>query len=272
LIWEPPSTEVTVDGDLVRLGQVFTNLLDNASKYSPPHGLIWLSLHVDEMSVEIRVRDRGEGIPANMLNEVFEMFAQVDRSLERTQGGLGIGLTLVKRLVEMHGGTVIAHSEGPHHGSEFSVRLPLVTVASRVLLDGTSRERVAEDAAHTILIADDNVDGAATLAMLLTARGHRVAVANDGLSAVALAETLQPTLVLLDIGMPGLNGYEVCQRLRTMPWGEHATIVALTGWGQEHDRRRSSESGFDYHIVKPVDTVMLERLLQAAPLSASKTR
>ncbi|HSC98377.1 MAG TPA: PAS domain-containing protein, partial [Casimicrobiaceae bacterium] len=209
LIWEPPSSPIIVDGDLVRLGQVFTNLLDNATKYSPPHGLVWLSLHADETSVEVRVRDRGEGIPSAMLGEVFEMFAQVDRSLERTQGGLGIGLTLVKRLVEMHGGTVVAHSDGPQHGSEFSVRLPLVTDASRVLLDGATPARVTDEAAHTILIADDNVDGATTLAMLLTVRGHHVEVAHDGLSAVAMAATLQPTLVLLDIGMPGLNGYEV---------------------------------------------------------------
>ncbi len=261
LLYSRSAIPIWVDGDLARLGQIFTNLLDNAAKYSSNDGLIWLSVHPDGDVVDVRVRDRGQGIPASMLHDVFEMFIQVDRTLERSQSGLGIGLTLVKRLVEMHGGSVRAHSEGADQGSEFAVRLPLMSDATLRLLDGVQPSHVPEVHRRIILIADDNEDGAATLAMMLTARGHHVHTAHDGLSAVAMAEIVQPSLVLLDIGMPGLNGYEVCQRLRAEPWGEHVTIVALTGWGQEDDRRRSAEAGFDYHVVKPLDPASLEQLV-----------
>jgi PAS domain S-box-containing protein len=262
LVYTRSATRICVDGDLARLGQVFTNLLDNAAKYSSDEGLIWLSVHPEGTMVDVRVRDRGQGIPAAMLHEVFEMFIQVDRTLERSQGGLGIGLTLVKRLVEMHGGSVRAHSDGVDQGSEFAVRLPLVSDETRRLLDGAHQTQPMDEPRRVILIADDNADGAATLAMMLGARGHDVHTANDGLSAVAMAGALQPSLVLLDIGMPGLNGYEVCQRLRAEPWGQQATIVALTGWGQEEDRRRSTDAGFDHHVVKPVDPACLEQLVR----------
>ncbi len=261
LVYAAAVEPIWVDGDRARLAQVVINLLDNASKYSPAHTMIWLSADLEGTSAVIRVRDRGHGIPTSMLTKIFDLFIQVDRSLERSQSGLGIGLTLVKRLVEMHGGTVGVDSDGAEQGSTFVVRLPVDASDHDELTDEAHGEG-SPDTCRTILVADDNIDGAATLAAMLAAQGHRVEIAHDGLEAVALAQSLKPTVIVLDIGMPGLNGYEVCQRLRAMPWAEHATIVALSGWGQEDDRRRSREAGFDDHIVKPVDPSALSRLVR----------
>ena len=206
------------------------------------------------------VRDDGIGIPGDALPGLFTMFSQVDHSLERSEGGLGIGLALVKGLVEMHGGTVAAHSPGAGKGSEFVVRLPLAC-GERDNLIPPPAPPPARVSTRRILIVDDNRDGAASLGMLLSRLGHENRLAHDGLEAFELAESFRPDLVLLDLGLPKLNGYDVCRRIREQPWGKAMFIVAVTGWGQDEDRRRSEEAGFDRHIVKPVDYATLEQLL-----------
>jgi two-component system CheB/CheR fusion protein len=210
----------------------------------------------------VRVRDTGVGIPAEMLPRVFDLFTQVDRSLDRSQGGLGIGLTLVRRLVEMHGGTVHAVSAGPGQGSEFIVRLPLLAGAPA----GTGGPARAEPpppppAGRRVLVVDDNADAAQSLALLLELGGHDVRVVHDGLAALKTAEPFRPEVVFLDIGLPEMDGYEVARRLRKLPGTEKALLLALTGYGQEGDRRRSREAGFDRHLVKPVDPEVLRALL-----------
>jgi len=257
-----PSEPVYVDADLVRLAQVFANLLNNAAKYSERGGHITLAAARRDDQVVVSVRDTGVGIPANMLPRIFDLFIQVDRSLEKSQGGLGIGLSLVQRLVEMHDGTVEAQSEGHGLGSEFIVTLPVVAIAPEDadLLVGPG-EIVSPLTRRRILVADDNVDSANSLAMLLELFGNHVQTANDGLAAVLLAEKFIPQVIMLDIGMPKLNGYETCRRIREFPWGAEAIIIALTGWGQDEDKRLSKEAGFDHHIVKPVDPDELEKLL-----------
>ncbi len=267
-----PSREITLDADVVRLTQVFANLLNNAAKYTPRNGSISISAEDHGDSVTVRVRDNGIGIPRELLPEVFEMFMQVDKSLERAQGGLGIGLSLVKRLVEMHEGTVEAHSNGASQGSVFTVRLPTASAcASSARLPTASacapnEQPVAEILAapatgHRILVVDDNEDAAASLALLLRLMGHETRTANNGLEAIEVADTFQPNVALLDIGMPKLNGYDTARRMRQKTWGREMLLVALTGWGQEADRRRSSDAGFNSHLVKPVDVAEIERLL-----------
>lgn len=257
-----PDRPILVDADVVRLAQVFSNLLNNAAKYTERGGNIALSAERQGSDVVVAVRDNGVGIPAEMLPEVFAMFTQVDRSLERSQGGLGIGLSLVKTLVTMHGGSVEAHSQGHGLGSEFLVRLPVV-------LAGTSKApspRVSKRSAPSahrfrILVVDDNVGSATTLSRLLKILGHEAQTAFDGGEAVETAETYRPELIFLDIGLPVLNGYDVARAIRALPWGRDVAIIALTGWGQEGDRRRSHEAGIDDHLVKPVDPATLENLL-----------
>jgi PAS domain S-box-containing protein len=256
-----PEDPIYVDADRTRLAQAISNLLSNSAKYSDPGGHIWLTVTRDGPEAIISVRDTGVGIPPDQLARVFEMFMQVEGSLEKSQGGLGVGLAIVRRLVEMHGGTVEAHSEGRGKGSEFVIRLP---VALAVVTDQTPRE-VASQAPTTprrrVLVVDDNVDAAESLGVMLRLMGNEVQVAHDGEEAMELASLLGPDLVLLDIGMPRLNGYDVARRIRDRPWGKAMTLVALTGWGQEEDRRKSQEAGFDLHMVKPVEPDALERLL-----------
>ncbi|MGH9145927.1 MAG: hybrid sensor histidine kinase/response regulator, partial [Vicinamibacterales bacterium] len=233
-----PPTPVHLNADHTRLAQVVGNLLNNACKFTDKGGHVWLTVEQEGEQVVVRVRDNGIGIAAEHLPSLFEMFAQVDTSLERSRGGLGIGLTLVKTLVEMHGGTVHAHSDGPGRGSEFAVRLPILAETPRPISEPTVREPLPASG-RRILIVDDSEDGAETLAMLLQFGGHETHKAHDGLEAIDLAERLRPDAVLLDIGLPGLNGYEVCSRIRKEPWGKELMLVALTGWGQEEDRQRS---------------------------------
>jgi PAS domain S-box-containing protein len=261
-----PPGPLSVAADVTRLGQVFANLLNNAAKYSDRGGRIGLTVERDGGEVMVTVRDDGIGIPQPMLTRIFDLFTQVDRSLERSQGGLGIGLTLVKRLVEMHGGSVEARSGGHGLGSELVVRLPVLApavspAAPAVLPPAATPEPAAAPPRRRILVADDNVDSAASLATMLEIMGNEVRVANDGLDAVAAAAAFRPDLILLDIGMPRLNGYEACRAIRDQPGGDRPTIVACTGWGQDEDRRRSQAAGFDVHIVKPVDPAELEKLL-----------
>jgi PAS domain S-box-containing protein len=257
---EVPAEPIVVDADAARLAQVIGNLLNNACKFTNAGGHIALTVAREGDEAVIRVRDDGIGIAAEHLPSLFDMFAQVDTSLERSRDGLGIGLTLVKTLVELHGGSVATASEGPGRGSEFTVRLPAIGQLRLPAPYAPVRPPVPA-AAQRVLVVDDNTDGAESLALLLRFAGHLVEVAHDGEAALAVAERFRPEVALLDIGLPGLNGYEVCQRLRREPWGQAMTIVALTGWGQEDDRRRSREAGFDSHMVKPVDPPALMALL-----------
>jgi PAS domain S-box-containing protein len=255
---------VVVNADPTRLAQVIGNLLNNACKFTEPGGRIRLAVERDGAQAVIRVRDSGVGIAPQRLRDVFDMFTQVDTSLERSRGGLGIGLTLVKRLVEMHEGTVEARSEGLGRGSEFVVRLPILADAPAPAV----AETVGADAPRArrrVLIVDDNRDGAESLALMLQFSGHETHVVHDGRDAVDAAERFAPDAVLLDIGLPTLNGYEVCRRIREQPWGKDLVLVAVTGWGQGEDRRRSREAGFDAHIVKPVDHEALLELLASLP-------
>jgi len=258
-----PSEPIYLQADQARLTQVVLNLLNNAAKYTDHGGRIWLSAARDGAQVVVRIRDSGIGIPAEMLSRIFEIFTQVDRSLERSQGGLGIGLTLVQRLVQLHGGTVEARSDGPGKGSEFIVRLPVVAAedeAKRLPKPSGPAGTVAPAPARRILIVDDNKDAADSLGILLGLLGHEVQTAYDGLEAVGAAAAFQPDAILLDIGLPKLNGYEAASRIREQQ-GDEVALIALTGWGQEADRRRSREAGFDQHLTKPVEFDALEKLL-----------
>ncbi len=255
-----PDGSIFVDGDATRLAQVISNLLNNAAKYTHRGGRIRLAVRRENGMAVVVVADDGIGIPPAMLGRVFEMFTQVDRALEKTTGGLGIGLSLVKGLVEMHGGTIEARSEGEGRGSEFIVRLPEALSAGQAI-EQTSAEAPVGSTRRRILVTDDNVDSAESLGQLLQLLGNDVTTAYDGSQAVEVAESLRPDVILLDIGMPKLNGFEACRRIRERPWGKDAILVAMTGWGQDEDKRRSQEAGFDHHLVKPVDPVALEKLL-----------
>jgi signal transduction histidine kinase/CheY-like chemotaxis protein len=249
-----------VGGDPVRLTQVFANLLNNAAKYTNHGGRIAVTTRRDDGEAVVTVTDNGIGIAPSQLGQVFDMFMQVDRSTRRSQGGLGIGLTLVKSLVSMHGGTVEARSEGPGLGSEFIVRLPLVQSPA---IAAASRS-IEPLPARRILIVDDSRDGGESLAMLLRVLGGEVALAHSGRMALECVESFHPDVVLLDIGMPGMDGYEVARRIRANPANRHISLIALTGWGQDEDRKRSAAAGFNHHLVKPADIEQLRQLLTVA--------
>jgi PAS domain S-box-containing protein len=257
-----PARPIYVDADVTRLSQVFSNLLNNAAKYTEPGGFISLTVERRGSEAVVSVRDDGVGIPPEMLPRVFDLFTQVDRTRERSQGGLGIGLTLVKRLVGMHGGSVEARSGGRGLGSEFVVRLPMSAAppAEATIVAGDAR--MADPAAgRRILVVDDREDSAQTLARFVTMIGHEARTASDGGEAVAAAEEYRPEVILLDIGLPVMNGYDVARAVRARAWGRDILIVALTGWGQDGDRRQSKEAGIDHHLVKPVDLQALQDLL-----------
>jgi PAS domain S-box-containing protein len=249
---ELPSEPVHVDADAVRLVQVIGNLLSNACKFSPEGGRVSLRVSRTDGEVQLAVKDEGVGIPKEELDRVFDMFVQLDRALERTGGGLGIGLTLVKRIVRMLGGSVTARSEGLGTGAEFIVRLPAVAERREQPRPPITPQPPAA-ALHRVLVVDDNVDAASSLAALLRITGNETHLAHDGVAAIEMAERVRPDVVLLDIGLPRMNGYDACRRIRELPWGKDVVIVAMTGWGQESDRQRSREAGFDHHMVKPVD-------------------
>ncbi|MGE0462051.1 MAG: ATP-binding protein [Vicinamibacterales bacterium] len=260
---EVPDQPVYVLADSARLAQVFGNLLTNAAKYTPEGGRVVVAAERDGDDVTVTVTDTGIGIPLEMLDRVFELFAQLEEPREREQRGLGIGLSLVKRLVEMHGGTVTAHSDGPGTGSRFVVRLPVLPGEAVTPQPLESVGGEVSPVSRRVLVVDDEPDSALTLAMLLQLRGHQAEVAHDGAEALAQAVAFEPDVVLLDIGLPGMDGYDVCRHLRERPRGRSMFIVALTGWGQEEDRRRTREAGFDLHLVKPVDPEELLRVLAA---------
>jgi PAS domain S-box-containing protein len=248
-----PPESLPLDADPVRLAQVVGNLLTNAAKYTEPNGHIWLSARREAAEAVLRVRDDGIGIAPDVLPHVFELFVQVDHAATRSQGGLGIGLTLVKNLVEMHHGTVEARSGGLGRGCEFVVRLPISDrePPEPAGTAGDGRVQEPRPSGHRLLVVDDNRDAADSLAMLLRLQGHEVRVTHDGPAALGLAPTFRPDVVFLDIGMPGMDGYEVARRLRQQPGLEKVVLAALTGWGQKEDRRRTADAGFDHHLVKP---------------------
>jgi CheY-like chemotaxis protein/two-component sensor histidine kinase len=260
-----PSAPISLDGDLVRLSQVLLNLLNNAAKYTESNGRIWLTAERSGDTAIVRVKDTGIGIPVDKLPHLFEIFYQVDQSRERSKGGLGIGLALVRRLVEAHGGTVEARSEGLGTGSEFIVRLPMASAGTAVSEPKNDAVDLPVQRAR-ILIADDNRDSADSLSAFLRFTNNEVYVAYDGIEAVEAAERHRPELVLLDIGMPRLNGEDACRRIRSQAWGADVTIIALTGWGQEEDRRRTMDAGFDGHLVKPIDPADVVKLIQRRQL------
>ena len=259
-----PSEPIYLHGDPVRLAQVFGNLLNNACKYTPPDGRIALTVERQGDDVLVSVKDNGSGISPEALPFIFDMFTQGDRTLEHSQSGLGIGLTLVKQIVELHHGEVRATSAGLGRGSEFQVRLPALSrrPADATLPDATP---LRSPTPRRILVVDDNQDNALSLAKLLKLSGHETQFAYDGVEAIAAAQRFQPDFVLLDLGLPKLNGFDVCRRLRAEPWGKNMMIIALTGWGQDEDRRKSTHAGFDGHLVKPLVYADLEELLASPP-------
>ena len=266
-----PSEPVYLNADPTRLAQVVGNLLNNAHKFTDVGGRISVAVEREGAQVVIRVKDTGVGIAAEHLAGIFEMFTQVESSLERSRSGLGIGLTLVKTLVEMHGGTVEAHSDGPGRGSEFVVRLPVLRDVPESLSPAAPEHLDASPVVRRrVLIVDDNRDAAEWLATLLSLSGHETHIALDGDQAVKAAERLLPDAILLDIGLPRIDGYEVCRRIREQPWGRGLMIVALTGWGQEEDRQKSKEAGFNTHLVKPVDDEVIMNLLASLPSSMTR--
>ena len=255
-----PPGPICVRGDRVRLAQVFSNVLGNSIKYTPRGGKIWMEVRVVGAEAIVSVRDSGIGIPPHMLKYVFDLFAQVDRAYDRTEGGLGVGLTVAKRLIEMHHGSVEAISAGINKGAEFVVRIP-VGEAKAAVTPALASLASAPSARRKVLIADDNEDAAVSLGMLVEAMGHETRVAHDGLAALEIAESFRPDIVLLDIAMPRLDGYETARRLAKRSWCTSTLLIALTGWGQEADRRRARDAGFHRHIVKPVDPDVLAEIL-----------
>ncbi|MES1147483.1 MAG: ATP-binding protein [bacterium] len=244
----------------MRLAQVFSNLLNNAAKYTDSQGQISCTVVEHEGTVEITVKDSGCGIPSDMLTEVFELFTQIDRNRARSDAGLGIGLTLVKRLVELQGGTVEAQSDGPGKGSRFVVRLPRISSGARpAFLEGQGTKN---QIGKRVLVVDDNQDAANTMGAFLRMRGAEVQVAFDGEAALAAADEMHPQVVLLDLSMPGKSGYDVAGLIRQTPWGADALVIAISGHSQPEDRRHTQTSGFDHHLAKPADLTLLDRIIR----------
>jgi CheY-like chemotaxis protein len=262
---ELPKQPVPLAADAVRLSQVFANLLINAAKYTDPGGHIQLRALQERNEIVVRIRDDGIGIPAQTMPRLFRLFSQGHTEPGRKEGGLGVGLALVRGLVTLHGGNVDAASEGTGRGSEFTVRLPVVLSRQE-----RSAKEVAVDSPDTgpglnVLVVDDNRDSADTCAMLLELSGHHVRTAYTARGALELGARFHPDALLLDIGLPDLDGYELAQSIRATPWGHAAVLVAITGWGQDEDRRRALEAGFDHHLTKPIVPERLESLLQSLP-------
>jgi PAS domain S-box-containing protein len=257
-----PPEAIWLRADPIRLAQVIANLLNNAAKYTAKGGHIWLTALRQGTEAVVSVRDTGIGIAAEHLSHIFEMFSQVAPALKRSQGGLGIGLSLVRGLIELHGGTVEARSDGLGLGSEFKVRLPIVEApAAPESAEPAEETEPASSGKRFVLAVDDNRDGADSLAMMLRMMGHDARTAYDGLEAIQAAATFRPEVILLDIGLPKLNGYEAARHIRQQRWGKDMALIALSGWGQEEDRRRALEAGFDHHLTKPVEAAALEKLL-----------
>ena len=266
-----PPQPIFLDGDPHRLAQVLANLLNNAAKYTPARGQISLSARQHNLQVAIAIQDNGLGIPDDIKGRIFEMFGQIDRSTETGYAGLGIGLTLVNSLVEMHAGTVEVTSAGSNQGSEFIVRLPILPDSPPKDLPQPCLPIAAVSFATRILVVDDNRDALAVLSTMVRILGHEVRTAHDGVEAIGAAESFQPDAVLMDLGMPRMNGYEAARHIREQPWGQSMLLVATTGWGQDEDKRRSKEAGFDHHLVKPIDPTALRALLSRLTQPAVST-
>jgi PAS domain S-box-containing protein len=258
-----PAQSIVIEADITRATQVFSNILNNAAKFTERGGQIAVTVSADGEFALVSVRDSGIGIPSEFLARVFEMFSQVDQSMARRGNGLGIGLSLVRGLVELHGGTVEARSAGVGLGSEFLVRWPMVEAGDGSAAAGEPNA-LANQARHRILVIDDNHDAAASLAALLGLKGNETRCAYDGLHGLRVAADFLPDIVLLDIGMPGLDGIETGRRMREQPWGRNIVLIALSGWGQERDKRESQAAGFNHHLVKPVDLRELESVLESS--------
>jgi signal transduction histidine kinase len=269
LTLELPDELITVDGDKTRLIQVFANILHNASKFMDPGGRIHLKAAREGAHVAISISDTGIGISPELLPKVFELFTQVHSKSERAQGGLGIGLALVRRLVDMHGGTVTARSDGLGSGTEFTVRIPTLAAEKVVRTHASESPALAVTEPRRILVADDSHDAAESLTLRLQLAGHEVRVARDGVEALEVGQAFKPDIVLLDLGMPKMDGCEAARRIRLSPWGKSVTLIALTGWGQQQDRQRTSDAGFDVHLVKPVSE---SQLFDALAYSRNKRR
>lgn len=265
---------IRVHGDPNRLAQVISNLLNNAAKFTPKGGKVEIALRREDGEAIVSVKDNGVGIPVEKQEQVFEMFSQVNDPLNRGNTGLGIGLTLVKSLVDLHGGSVGVFSEGAGHGSEFAVRLPIVGASEEA--STTAPPIVAAPATRPtgstlrVLVVDDNAAAAYMLSRIVEALGNETKIAPDGEQAIALAEAFQPQVIFMDIGMPRMNGYEAAERIRQTTWGKDLVLVALTGWGQEEDRRRTQAVGFNHHLVKPADLDQVQQLLSAVASPARK--
>jgi signal transduction histidine kinase/ActR/RegA family two-component response regulator len=258
---------IVVHGDMTRLTQVIVNLLNNAAKYTPEGGRVEVATRIDGDDGVVTVSDNGMGIPPHLLERVFDLFAQGERTLDRSEGGLGIGLTLARRIVALHGGSVVARSEGAGKGAEFEMRLPRLDLDLPETLNGPEADRAASHR-RSILVVDDNDDAASSMATLLRMMGHDASIAHDGESALRRIEADRPDIVLLDIGLPRMSGYEVAERLRETPAGRALRLYALTGYGQEDDRRRSAAAGFDGHLVKPVLPGDLFALIESSPAAS----
>jgi CheY-like chemotaxis protein/two-component sensor histidine kinase len=260
-----PETALWVEGDLIRLAQIVLNLLNNAAKYTPAGGRIWLSGELEAGKAVIRVRDSGVGISSELKTRIFDLFTQGARTLDRSDGGLGIGLTLVERLAALHGGTVEVVSAGANQGSEFIVRLPAAAPREAAPDKDAAGTRAGHAARRRVLVVDDNRDATETMSMLLGVWGHDTRSANDGPGALTVAAAFQPEVVLLDIGLPGMDGYEVARQMHALPGLRNAVLIAMTGYGQEEDRMRSRSAGFARHLVKPADPSALRQLLESLP-------
>jgi signal transduction histidine kinase/DNA-binding response OmpR family regulator len=263
-----PPAPLTVQGDYSRVAQILANLLNNAAKYTDPKGRISLRVEEDGAEVVFRVRDSGIGIPGSMLGSIFELFTQADRSLDRTQGGLGIGLTIVRRLVSMQGGSVRVYSDGAKQGSEFVVRLPRAAAGSAEPAQPAAPRR--NGTGQRVLIVDDYADAADSMAAILRVDGQDVQIAHDGPTALEVVRNFKPSVVFLDIGLPGMNGFEVARALRAAPETKDSLLIAVSGYGQAEDQRQSKEAGFDRHLVKPVDLSVLQEILGATNASSTQ--
>jgi CheY-like chemotaxis protein/two-component sensor histidine kinase len=270
LLQEP----LAVVADPVRLTQIISNLLNNATKYTPANGIITVSLALEQKNAVIAVKDNGEGIDSESLPRIFDLFVQVENPTTRAHGGLGIGLTLVRNLVQLHGGTIEAKSEGLGKGSEFIIRLPLddapLQITGVPLARDLKAQAISPPAATSVLVVDDDRDSGNSLALLLRLQGHDVRVAFDGAAALQAIEAMQPNVALIDIGMPVMDGYELARRLRQGKF-DNITLVALTGWGQDRDRNLSAKAGFDYHLVKPASRESLNALFSKLQTEQSRT-
>jgi len=261
---ELPSGSLIVEGDSMRLAQVFNNLLNNAAKYTDRGGAISMKAWADNGMANVSVRDTGIGIACKDMERVFDMFAQVQRAEDRSQGGLGIGLNIAKHVVEMHGGRIAVTSDGLYRGSCFTVQLPLSVLPLTEPVVPARKGPSTASVRKRVLIVDDNQDAASMMALLLGKWGHEIHVAHDGQEALELGARVEPELVLMDIGMPVMDGHNACEHMRRTEWGRKALIVALTGWGQDEDTRRSHEAGFDHHLVKPISSEVLLNVLAMA--------